>query len=173
MKRLNDWLLWGAARLGWPGLLGLALLAGALGACLGAVHPMEAEAQRLRQQAAARAAQPLAAAPVKVRDWRADLPADHEAYARLKQLFQAAEAAGLTLDEGNYRTQRDAASGLTRLLIGLPVGGGYPEVRAFLAQALNQDPAVALEGIDLSREDMASTELVAELRFALYLGGRP
>lgn len=180
MNSPRDWLAWGAARLGWPGLLGLALATGAVAVRLAVVGPLDGEVARLQAQArdlAQTAARRQAAASVRVRDWRADLPADHQAYGRLTRLFRAAEDAGLTLDEGSYRTQFEAPSpgqaGLGRLVIGLPVSGGYPAVRAFLASALNQDPALALENIRLSREVMSETELVADLRFALYLGGRP
>ena len=174
MSTARDWLSWGAARLGWPGLLGLGLLAGAMAVCLTLVHPMEAETRTLHERAQVLAQRPAEAnQPVAVRDWREDLPAGHQAYARLQALFAAAEAAGLSLDEGSYRTQADANTGITRLLINLPVSGDYLAVRAFLAQALNQDPALALEGLRLSREVMAETELVADLRFALYLGARP
>lgn len=182
MSRLQDWLSWGGARLGWPGLLGLALLAGGVAACLAVVRPMDAEVTRLQGEARA-LAQQLArrdatlASPVQVKDWRADLPSDHQAYGRLTRLFQAAEDAGLALDEGSYRTQFEGAStgqaGLGRLVISLPVSGDYPALRGFLAQALNQDPAIALENLRLTREAMNETELMAELRFALYLGGHP
>lgn len=171
MKSLKAWLSWAVARLGWPGLLGLALLAAALLACQILVQPLGARADQLRAQARLAAMGPAPAAPVEItRDWRADLPPGHEAYARLSQLFQAADDAGLALDEGSYRTQTDASAGVTRLLITLPVRGEYTAIRAFLAQALNQDAALALEHLRLSRESMADAELAAEPRFALYLG---
>lgn len=178
MSRVRDWLSWGVARLGWPGLLGLALLAGGVAVCLAVVKPMDAEVLRFQDQAEQLAKRDTSLAPpVQVKDWREDLPSDHQAYGRLTRLFQAAEAAGLALDEGSYRTQFERAAkdqaGLGRLVISLPVSGDYSAVRGFLAQALNQDPAVALESLRLSREAMGETELMAELRFALYLGGRP
>lgn len=178
MSGLRDWLAWGAARLGWPGLLGLALLAGAVAVHLAVVKPTDGEVGRLNDQARALAQRDMSVAPpVRVGDWRTQLPADHQAYGRLTRLFQAAEAAGLVLDEGSYRTQFEGQSqdkmGIGRLVISLPVSGDYLAVRGFLAQALNQDPAIALENIRLSREAMGETELVADLRFALYLGGRP
>lgn len=180
MSRARDWLLWGGARLGWPGLTGLALMAGAVALCLAMVRPMEDETARLQDRAQAlsrQLAQRDAAAPVRGRDWREDLPADHEAYGRLTRLFEAAEEAGLALDEGSYRTQVEGAdrdqAGLSRLVIRLPVSGDYTAVRGFLAQALNQDPAVSLENVRFTREAMGETELEADLRFALYLGGRP
>jgi hypothetical protein len=178
MSRVRDWLSWGAARLGWPGLLGLALLMAGVAVCLAVVQPMGAEVMRLQDQARLLARRDTSLAPpVSVKDWREDLPSDHQAYGRLTRLFQAAEDAGLALNEGSYRTQFESAAkdqaGLGRLVINLPVSGNYPAIRGFLAQALNQDPALALENLRLTREAMGETELMAELRFALYLGGRP
>lgn len=182
MSRVQDWLSWGAARLSWPGLLGLALLAGGVAIYLAVVEPMDAQVARLqgeaRDLARQRARQESFLAPsAQVKDWREDLPGDHQVYGRLTRLFQAAEDAGLALDEGSYRTQFESApkgqSGLGRLVISLPVSGSYPVVRGFLARALNQDPAIALESLRLTREAMGETELMAELRFSLYLGGHP
>lgn len=171
--RLGDWLAWGAARLGWPGLLGLALLGASLALCQVGVHPLEAEAIRLETQAAVRARQPAPAQGAPLPDWRTLLPADDQAYVRLAGLFKAAHAAGLALDEGNYRTQAETRSGLVRRVVTLPVSGSYPALREFLAEALNQDEALALEGLRLSRDSLENPELQAELRFAFYLGDRP
>lgn len=170
MSRLQDWFAWGLARLGWPGWAGMALLLGAGFVSLAQVRPMEADAARMRLQAERLASRPVA--PVDVapaRDWRADLPSDREGYARLARLFTAASRAGLALAEGNYREVRDAKLGLTRLAITLPVTGSYATIRAFLAQALNQEPALALESLRVSRDAIGASELSADLRFTLYL----
>ncbi|MEW6679349.1 MAG: hypothetical protein AB1421_15655 [Pseudomonadota bacterium] len=175
-SRLQDWLAWGAARLGWPGLLGLGLLAASLALCLLAVKPMETRAQaletRAQDQVRQQALKPdIHTAPVQ--DWRSNLPADRQAYARLARLFEAAETAGLALDEGNYRTQTETRSGLVRRVVILPVAGTYPALRSFMAEALNQDAALALEGLRMSRETLETPDLEAELRLAYYLEARP
>lgn len=170
MSHLRDWFAWGLARLGWPGWAGLALVLGAVLVSLVQVRPMAEEAARLALQAERLARQPMTrqvAAPP--RDWRAELPPDREGYARLAKLFTAASRAGLTLAEGNYREVRDAKLGLTRLAITLPVTGNYPTIRAFLAQTLNQEPALALESLRISRGAIGDSELSADLRFTLYL----
>jgi hypothetical protein len=58
-----------------------------------------------------------------------------------------------------------------RYQINLPVTGNYPAVRAFVAEALEREPSLALDGMRLTRERMDSGEIEAELRFTLYLGG--
>ncbi|MBS1147354.1 MAG: hypothetical protein H6R08_1530 [Proteobacteria bacterium] len=44
-----------------------------------------------------------------------------------------------------------------------------PEIRAFVAQALNADPALALTAIQLRRERIESPDLDGLLNFTLYL----
>jgi hypothetical protein len=51
----------------------------------------------------------------------------------------------------------------------LPVAGGYPQIRAFVAQALNANPALALAGIKLRRDRIENTELEGLVNFTLYL----
>ncbi len=152
MKRAGDWIAWGLARVGWPGWLGLALLIGGLLACLVQVRPMGEEAERLRLRTDLLASQPRQPQTVaQDRDWRADLPDRQDGYGSLAKLFGAAGKAGLALAEGNYREVRDASAGLTRLNITLPISGDYASIRDFLAQALNQEPALALENLRIER----------------------
>lgn len=168
--RIQDWLAWGLARLGWPGWAGAGLLLAAGFMLISGVVPMEQEAARLSQRADRLALRPpVAPKAERVRDWREDLPSDQEGYARLARLFGAASRAGLNLAEGSYREVRDAKLGLTRLSITLPVAGSYGAIRGFMAQALNQEPALALESLRISRDAIANTELNADLRFTLYL----
>jgi hypothetical protein len=167
------WLAWGAARLGWPGLAGLALLTLTAMACAALVKPLEDDRNATRARADRLHSRPPAVqAPVE-RDWRADLPAGHAAHAHLARLFEAARAAGLNLTEGRYQEARDAGSGLTRLKISLPVSGSYPAIRAFVAQALNGQPSLAMEGMRLSRDTPGDGDIQGDLRFVLFLGAQP
>ena len=94
-------------------------------------------------------------------------------YMVVDRLFAAAEKAGVSLEEGRYLESRDPESGLDRLAIVLPVAGRYPALRAFLANALEGEPSLALEGLRLSRDGIGESEVQAEVRFVLFLGGRP
>jgi len=84
-------------------------------------------------------------------------------------LFDAADKAGLKLDQGEYRLTEVKDAHLRRYQLSLPVYGGYPEIRAFVAQALNTDPALALNAIQLRRDRIESPDLEALLNFTLYL----
>lgn len=159
-----DWLAYAASRLGVPGLLGLALLA-AGGMLAQQGNALDREARVLAAHAAAREPAPTPkAAPA-----RPSLPSAREAPAVLSGLFEAARHTGLLLDEGNYRVTTDHSAGLLRQQITLPVSGRYPALRAFLAEALNRHPSLALEALRLDRSEPGDGLLVANLRFVLYL----
>lgn len=91
------------------------------------------------------------------------------AAAALRRLFAAADMAGLELDQGEYRLTEVKEAHLRRYQLSLPVYGGYPEIRTFVAQALNADPALALTAMQLRRDSIETIELDALLNFTLYL----
>lgn len=169
---LADWLAWLAARLGVPGLLGLALLLGGVGVHFWLTAPLGQDTVALQARADRLASQPRRTGPVRPRTepvFAATLPAAHQDARILAGLFAAAEAAGLTLDQGNYRLTVDRQVGLQRRQITLPVAGAYPALRAFMAEALARFPSLALDGIHLARDNVNATQLKATLRFTLYL----
>lgn len=171
---LNDWLLYLAARLAWPGLLGLALLAGAAALHFGMTEPMAEAAADTADQAQRLAARPKApppsAAELAARKPLAErLPAADQDAEILAGLFAAAGQAGLALDQGNYRLNVDKIAGLQRQQITFPVSGDYPAIRGFVARALGRHPSLALEGMQLARDGIGANQTRATLRFTLYL----
>lgn len=152
------------ARLGWPGALGAGLLLAALAADPLLNAPLEESLATRQAEAARRALLPTRAE-------RADKPImlpRERVEAALPRLFAAARHHGLSLDEGRY-AQTGKAGESPLLRIDLPVIGGYPNVRAFLAEVLDDNPALRLESLELRRDDIGSTELDARLRFVLNL----
>jgi hypothetical protein len=117
-------------------------------------HRAASQETRATQIAAEQAAQPALA------------PA---AAAALRRLFDAADKAGLELTQGEYRLTEIKDAHLRRYQLSLPVYGSYPEIRAFVAGALNADPALALSAIQLRRDSIESPDLDALLNFTLYL----
>lgn len=170
MSDARDWLAYGAARMAWPGLLGLALLTAAALAWLAWLMPMREETARLEARAEHLAGQPRAAPPPPTPELAlaAILPSANEAPAAVARLFSAAEHAGLLLSQGSYRVAAERA-GARRLHINLPLQGAYPAIRAFLGEALDREVSLALEGIRFSRERMESDQITAQIRFTLYL----
>lgn len=171
MSRATDWLAWLAARMGWPGLSGLVLLLGAAAVQQWVLPGMSARTTALATEAATlearRARQTEEPQRVDALDRLTDSRETPEALGRL---FKAAGRAGLALDQGEYRLQGGSGgAGLMRYQIVLPAEASYPVLRSFLSEALNANPGLALDGLNLSRDRVESGELKATLRFTLYL----
>lgn len=173
MARMLETLLYRAQRLGRAGGVGAALIAAALIAEAGLVRPMQAE----RAELAARNEQLRLANLARDREATAQeqpaLPLSPAAEAALRQLFRAAEEEGLELDQGDYKLTEESGTPRRRYLLTLPVTGPYPAIRAFLAKALNNDHALALNAVELRREVIEDADLDVILRFTLYLGAEP
>jgi hypothetical protein len=76
----------------------------------------------------------------------------------------------LTLKQGIYRSAGEKSSGMLRYQISLPVTGNYPAIRAFVAESLERESSLALDGLRLARTSMDSDVIEAELRFTLFVG---
>jgi hypothetical protein len=177
MKRIArplDWLAYTAARLGWPGLLGLGLLLATLALDHFLVQPLETVTAELDVRADRLARKPRPSAvptpPVTLLD---RLPAGAAAPEGVAQLFAAASHAGLSLEQGSYRPAGNKDAALRRYQITLPVSGEYPALRAFLAEALERQPSMALDSLILTRESIASPLVKAKLNLTLYLREAP
>lgn len=169
-----DWFAYGAERLGWPGLLGLALLLAALALDRFQTLPLETEAADLEARIQALALKPrpapgMASAPPLAES----LPLDADAPEGVARLFSAAGHAGLSLEQGGYRRVPQGEGGPGRYQITLPVRGDYPALRAFLAEALERQPGLALDSLALSRESLTEPALEAKLGLTLYAREAP
>ncbi|MBI1283596.1 MAG: hypothetical protein GC183_04565 [Thiobacillus sp.] len=159
-------------RLGRPGAVGVALIIASLVYDSGVVQPRKGQlAEQLQRNVQVQRA--AAEQRARVEHNNADAggqPALAPAVAAaLGRLFDAAAKAGLELDQGEYRLTEVKEAHLRRYQLSLPVSGSYPEIRAFLARALNADPALALNAIQLRRDRIESPDLETMLSFTLYL----
>lgn len=161
-------------RQGWPAWLGIALLLAIWPAARwGADEPRE-RAQILREQArrAPPAIQVLddqAQAALRQQRMQARLAEPMAALGVVEQLHRSAAARGLQLASGEYRVMPASGALPQRYQILLPVKGRYPEIRAWLADAMNAQPGLALEELSFSRGTVAEPVLQARLRWTLYL----
>jgi len=173
MARPLDILKFWLGRLGKPGAIGAALIVASLAWNAAVVRQDEAalahqlvKNEQARLAADARRAEAATEAVAGIDGQPALAPA---AAAALRRLFDTAARNKLELSQGEYRLSVVKDAGLQRYQLSLPVGGGYPEIRAFVAQALNADPALALSGIQLRRDRIEATDLEGLLNFTLYL----
>ena len=173
MARPVDTMRFYLGRLGKAGALGMLLVVGSLAYDATVVRSREVALadQLTRNQQALRAIEAQRARATTEADaGKAGQPTlAPAAAAALRRLFEAADKTGLELPQGEYRLTEVRDAHLRRYQLSLPVSGGYPEIRAFVARALNADPALALAAIQLRRDRIESPDLDALLNFTLYL----
>ena len=166
---------WGR-RLGVVGLLGLVLLALALGVLLSTVKPLQQQSRQHAQQldqlritAQTVPAEPLVAMPDPI----AMLPPDSSAAAAVGELEQLARAHGFELTRGQYSVAAVNGAALARWQMVFQVQADYPALHAFVAAALERLPNLVLDEVKLKRERIEDVGLQAELRFGLFVETAP
>ncbi len=177
-------MLWTAGRwlkgLGWPGMVGVALLVLGVAAYLGVLLPQQARSEQLTQDVADEQArqktsgsQPTLdthSTEARLHAFYAFFPPQQDAPHLLKIIYGAAQAEGLGLAEGEYKFSRAKAGGIGMYQVDLPVKGSYIQIRKFIVKVLNSVPSAALDEVSFKREIVGSGELEAKVRFTLYLG---
>lgn len=179
MKRHSSAVALGAANLGWPGVLGLGLLAFAGGFYFSTLRAEQARLDDLRGQIT-QARMPRAAsaddsgAPRTPADRLAAFygffPRPDDLPDLLETVFTVARSQGLQLDQGEYRVLKDNAGGLTQFQIMLPVRGSYPQIRKFVDGALAEVAALSLDSIQFDRQKVGDPAVDAKVKLVMYLG---
>ena len=174
---------WASARrvfgsIGWPGVLGVALLLAALSVYLTVVQERNNRLAELKRDSASLKTQIERAAKSGIPEtgsaeelnkfygiFRGAVLTDW-----LDKLYAAAATHQLLLEQGEYRLTPDKTGKLMRYQITLPVKGSYLQIRQFVDQALIDVPVAALDDINFKREAIGGTQLEARIKFTLYLG---
>ena len=171
---------WQTTRLGTTGKIGFGLLVFSVVFFFAAVVPRQAEsdAARLKVEAMQLRLGAEPAAPVAGRKLHGDeaLQAFYAFFPHIdsspfwiKELVQVVATTNVEINGAEYRMVRDKGWKLARYEMMLPVRGRYPQVRAFIADALRVVPAMALVDVAIKREGVESDLLEASLKFNLYL----
>lgn len=179
MKRLGWQLRQLAQAMGLPGWVGLTLLfACALGWVLVA-SPLGAEADTLERNTAdleqrlgarANAAAALPSTPEQqLVEFRSRFTGEKRIAASVGRLQAAAKRQGVQLDQAEFRFASEAGEPLLRYTIVLPVKADYRALRRFVREALRELPGLAIEEVNLRRNDPKSATLEAQLRFVLFV----
>lgn len=77
----------------------------------------------------------------------------------------------LVLNHGDYKLTQSKQGQLQRYEIVLPVSGSYVQIRKFIADVLQQLPALALSDLQMKRDNAMSPIVEARLVFVLFLQG--
>lgn len=168
------------AALGWPGILGLGLLAFCAAFYASTVGPGQARLGELRAEAARqdRKRPPtLDEDPGYSREalnaFYAFFPPGNHLSEQIGKIYRAAQGQALQLERGDYRATSDGAGQLTRYQISLPLKGSYTQVRKFVAAVLVDVPHLSLESIQFERQRAGDPAVEARVKFVMYLGPRP
>ena len=160
-----------ARRLGWPAALAAVLTLAAVAGALWLPREqarLDAARQALTARRAALQAPGARAAPADPgRALAASLPLDSARQARTAALLALATELGLPWPRSEFRYQADRELGVAQYRVAMQLSGRYGALREFVAEALQRDPALALDGLRLRRE--ANGLLTAELAWVLHM----
>ena len=168
--------------LGWPGVVGIGVLVMVATFVVSALLPERArllETQRsvaaLREQMG-QPGQPGASAERSAAEQLADFyrlfPSEKDLPDWLAKIFAAAQAQGLVLEQGEYKTGKDKLGRLMHYDITLPVKGEYPQIRRFLAGVAKEVPIAALEQVQFERQKVGVATVDCKIKLTLYLERR-
>ena len=181
LRNILPQLRWEAARLGTIGKIGLGLLAMAIVLLIAAVLPQETTLQTLKTHAETLQTHPLspsqkASRPTqKIGDDQA-LQIFYEFFPQIdsspfwiRELARIAKKQRVEINSSDYRLVQEKGARLARYEMILPVRGRYPQIRAFIADALQTVPAMAINGMVIKRENVKTEQLDVRLEIDLYL----
>lgn len=157
----------------------LCLFAGAAtyGWLLGAREKLALEYEQARQ--AARTPAPPAPPPPEAGSdqnlaaFQAVLGDRNSIELQLKEVFALAAKHGLSLRQGEYRSNYDRNARLHTYQVNLPVKGGYDAIWQFALATLRTLPHASLDDVSFRRDSIGQTNVEARLRLTLYLAPTP
>jgi len=97
------------------------------------------------------------------------LPARAELPAITEKVVAQASAAGLALERGSYDFTVTHSGKIVRARLSFPLQGTYPNIRQFVNGTLAAIPNAAVDGLRLERKTIGSSEISAEVSFAVFL----
>ncbi len=163
--------------LGLPGLLGVALLLGALVLSLTVVQKKTVQLAELKRESASLKSRIERAAKSGIPETGSteELNKFYGFFSGaaltdwLNKIYAAAGEQNLVLEQGEYRLSPDKSGKLAQYHVTLPVKGSYLQIRQFVDQALIDVPVAVLDDIDFKRELIGATQLEARIKLTLYL----
>lgn len=95
-------------------------------------------------------------------------PDEAQLHRELGRLIELAKETNLRLPSGDYRLIAGQDKLFDRYVLNLPVQGGYRDIRRYLGAARQEFPTLAIEDVTMSRENIGTTELNAQLRLVIF-----
>ncbi|MGB4345983.1 MAG: hypothetical protein WBJ21_06265 [Burkholderiaceae bacterium] len=175
LQNVGAWVRFELCRHGWVAVLGIALIAAALGIQFFGIEQAHMRLAELRAEAVAQRQRqvqqpdPDETAGKRLAVFYASLPDPKGMLDAVEIIHRAAKANGVKLATGEYRLVREGSAKLQRYQITLPARASYPMLRTWLAEVMNTVPTVALNDISFKREDVGSEAVEASVRLTLFL----
>lgn len=165
---------------GWPGVAGAGLLVACLVFYGSAIRPLQSRLEAAHQVAvelqgqAQRGAKRREQTPTEqLAEFYRAFPNEKDLLSWMEKIFTLAQNQGISLDQGEYKLNRDKAGKLVRFQMVLPIKGEYPQIRKYLDSLLTEIPVVSLEHLQLERQKVGDPVLEARISLALYLEQEP
>ncbi|MDP3167041.1 MAG: hypothetical protein Q8N06_16520 [Hydrogenophaga sp.] len=162
-------------RHGWPAAVGLLLMASIWPLAHFGADAARAQVRALQQaQVAERARQarqpdPKVDQATRLAEFEAGLPQSAGALQAVRHIHRSAAEHDVVLSTGEYRLVSEPGGRLQRYQITLPAVGTYPDLRAWMADVLNELPTVALDELSLKRNAVGEPQVQARVRWSFYL----
>jgi hypothetical protein len=160
------------ARLGWPGCAGCLLALVAMLALVW-VHRAQMRLTQLQQARQSTAVTTSATdrepATAPQRSTPPALPHGNDSVALLKRIEKAILASGLSWPQADYKQAPLSNESLATLEIRTTLKGPYPRLRQLITTLLNQEPALALRELNLSRPNGETPDVEAKVRWVVFL----
>lgn len=164
-------------RHGWPAAVGLLLMVAVwplahFGADSARVQTAALQqAQAAQRERLARQPDPEADQVTRLAEFEAGLPLAEGAIQAVRHIHRSAAEHDVVLSTGEYRLVNESGGRLQRYQITLPADGTYPDVRAWMADVLNELPTMALDELSLKRNEVGESRVQARVRWSFYLKG--
>jgi hypothetical protein len=163
-------------RLGALGLIGLALLAGALVLLAWTPRLLReaaefSETAQTRQTALLGALRSHGQAPStqqQLQQFSANFPTRDRNAEDLRQVFALARRHKVALNKGEYQLLAESNSPFVTFAVTFPVREGYADIKKFTSDVLRSLPHAAMEELRLERSDAGASVLDARIRINLF-----
>jgi hypothetical protein len=161
------------ARLGGVALLAMGVLAAGFLFLAAAIRPLEARLERLderlgRDARLAGESTRLGTPSTKLAAFYAYFDRQESQVDWLAKLYGSAHGAGLELRAADYRLA-ETDGRIARYEITLPLQGSYAQLRAFLSDALEENPVLSLDQLTLRRKRVNDGAVEAEAVLTIHL----
>ena len=177
MDALRERTIRAVRRSGWPGAVGLGLIAFALAFSISATELQDArEAELVAERGRLMT---VAASPVggrnsdraRLDDFYARFAKGSELSAVLADIHLAAQRRGLLPVRADYRSAVVTGTPLVRISATLPIEGRFEALYAWLGEVTRDHPGVSIDQMSLKRETTQATTLSADVRLSVLVRG--